>query len=112
VRVDSSVELRGYQPSVAFNAQGLPFIAAVEYGRAYAGPLSGCGPAQRYRVTLYLHDGATWSWRSYCNNFQTGQDPFSVAAIPAGSHMVVAALFSQASNLSTAIHGSALPLPE
>lgn len=112
VKVDSSVELRGYQPSVAFNAQGLPFIAAVEYGRGYTGPLSGCGPADRYRVTLYLQDGAAWSWRSYCNNFQTSRDPFSVAAVPSGSHMVVAALFSQYGNFSTAIHDATTSLGE
>jgi hypothetical protein len=112
VKVDASVELRGYQPSVAFNAQGRPFIAAVEYGRGYAGPLTGCGPADRYRVTLYLHDGAAWSWRSYCNNFQTNRDPFSVAAVPAGSHMVAAAIFSQSSNLSTAIHDATTSLGE
>jgi hypothetical protein len=63
-------------------------------------------------VTVYLQNGEAWSWRSYCNNFQTSRDPFSVAAVPSGSHMVVAAIFSQSSNLSTAIHDATTSLGE
>lgn len=107
----SATDVRGYLPTLLYSAIGTPFIAAIEYNRAYVpGSEGGCGPTARYRMVHYRFDGAMWQWQSYCNNFQTLLQPSSVALARSGANMIPSALV--ASSLASKVVNEATELGE
>jgi MYXO-CTERM domain-containing protein len=105
-----ATDTRGYLATLSYSATGTPYIAALEYGQSYTGPIGpGCGSTTRYRPIHYTFQGS-WQMRGYCNNFDTILDPNSISVAASGSNMIIASSID--ANLSTAIVSHSAELGE
>ena len=108
--LSSSTDLRGGRPALTFTTAGAPALVTVEFNHAYAGPLSGCGPARSYRAAPYYRRGGAWQFVGYGNDFNATVPSSASTAIAAFSAdgVVFAETHPGGTNLNTGILDTSL----
>jgi uncharacterized protein (TIGR03382 family) len=106
-----ATDTRGYLATLSYSSTGTPYIAALEFGQTYTGPIGpGCGSTTRYRPIHYVRQGTSWQVHGYCNNFDTILEPNSISVAASGTNMIIASAID--ANLSTAIVSDTVELGE